>query len=239
MGAKEAKRTGLPERIAIPYTLLISALGIVDDVRRCVSMDLKEVGNCLVLASASFRRDGLEAARAMHHRVAELIRTGKVRAAHDISDGGLAVTVAEMCIASSMGASVSVHRKALADSIFASTATAYLLEMKESILANLASIGVEFHFHHRARRFSFNRDWVYGIIGNQRTFRRIRNTYLRPSRPGQSFHPSPGKDCKILKVHNAIAIQIACKRPFAHAGLRRPAVSSHIEATTVWHPLSR
>jgi hypothetical protein len=48
-----------------------------------------------------------------------------------------------MCIASSMGASVSVHRKVLADSIFASTATAYLLEMKEgdAVDSGLSIIG--------------------------------------------------------------------------------------------------
>src|SRR5207249_10111020 len=35
--------------IVIPPTLLISALGRVPDVRRCVSMDLKEPGNALYL----------------------------------------------------------------------------------------------------------------------------------------------------------------------------------------------
>src|SRR5437764_6271449 len=35
--------------IVIPPTLLISALGQVPDVRRCVSMDLKEPGNVLLL----------------------------------------------------------------------------------------------------------------------------------------------------------------------------------------------
>ena len=33
--------------LAIPPTLLISAIGIVPDVRRCVTMDLKEAGNAL------------------------------------------------------------------------------------------------------------------------------------------------------------------------------------------------
>src|SRR5207244_955494 len=35
--------------IVIPPTLLISALGRVPDVRRCVTMDLKEPGNILFL----------------------------------------------------------------------------------------------------------------------------------------------------------------------------------------------
>ena len=56
MSEQEAKRTGQPRRIAIPGTLLISAVGMVDDVRRCVSMDLKQPDNCLVLASAPVDR---------------------------------------------------------------------------------------------------------------------------------------------------------------------------------------
>src|SRR5437660_8518697 len=39
--------------IAIPPTLLVSALGRVPDVRRCVSMDLKEPGNRLYLVGTT------------------------------------------------------------------------------------------------------------------------------------------------------------------------------------------
>src|SRR5207237_4784174 len=39
--------------IVIPPTLLISALGIVPDVRRCVTMDLKEPGSALLLIGAT------------------------------------------------------------------------------------------------------------------------------------------------------------------------------------------
>jgi phosphoribosylformylglycinamidine synthase len=162
MSAEEARRTGLPERIAIPYTLLISALGIVDDVRQCVSMDLKEPGDCLVVASAAVTGpitgmtdpnrprlvddpnggrkgadDGppFETARATHLRVSALIRGGKVRAAHDVSDGGLAVAMAEMCIASGLGATLNLNAKVYppsADSIFSPVATTYVLEMTET-----------------------------------------------------------------------------------------------------------
>ena len=37
------------EPVSIPPTLLISAIGQIDDVRRCVTMDLKEPGNLLYL----------------------------------------------------------------------------------------------------------------------------------------------------------------------------------------------
>ena len=41
------------ERLDIPHTLLISALGRVPDVRKCVTMDLKEPGNDLYLVGVT------------------------------------------------------------------------------------------------------------------------------------------------------------------------------------------
>ena len=43
---------------------------------------------------------------AIHQRVAGWIRDGAVLAAHDVSDGGLGVAVAEMCIAGGCGATL-------------------------------------------------------------------------------------------------------------------------------------
>ena len=44
--------------LAIPPTLLISAIGQVPDVRRCVTMDLKEPGNLLLLLGMTRLRAG-------------------------------------------------------------------------------------------------------------------------------------------------------------------------------------
>jgi phosphoribosylformylglycinamidine synthase II len=132
MSEEEAERVGLASQIAIPETLLISALGLVDDVTRCVTMDFKEPGNVLVLASLPADRVPLAKARALHQLVYELIAAGRVRAAHDVSDGGLAVAIAEMCIASGLGASVSISRDSYPDSIFSPLATTYVLEMPET-----------------------------------------------------------------------------------------------------------
>ncbi len=131
MSGDESRRTGLPKRIAIPGTLLVSALAQIDDVRRCVSMDFKTPENRLVLASAPVDRAGLEQAASLHHRVARMMNDGKVRSAHDVSDGGLAVALAEMCIASELGAAVELADKGDQDSIFAPEATTYVLETKE------------------------------------------------------------------------------------------------------------
>jgi phosphoribosylformylglycinamidine synthase II len=93
------------EVIRIPSTLLISAIGIVEDVRKCVTMDLKTPGNAVVLVSAKDPKD-LKCLSATHRAMATAIAGGAVASIHDVSDGGVAVAAAEMCIASGLGLSV-------------------------------------------------------------------------------------------------------------------------------------
>jgi len=131
MSADEARRTCLPERIAIPGTLLVSALAQIEDVRHCITMDLKEPGNRLVLASAPVDEYGMEKAKSIHHQISHCIRDGKVRSAHDVSDGGLATTLAEMCIASGLGAAIDLPQEFDQDSMFTPVATTYVLEMTQ------------------------------------------------------------------------------------------------------------
>jgi phosphoribosylformylglycinamidine synthase len=111
--------------ISIPPTLLISALGRVPDVRRCVTMDLKEPGNLLFLVGATRNEMGgshyylvnqlaggavPEAPFALAPRLFQSVHTaiwrGLVRACHDLSEGGLAVGVAEMAFAGGIGTDV-------------------------------------------------------------------------------------------------------------------------------------
>ncbi len=129
MSPEEAKRTGLPKTISIPPTLLISAVAIVEDVNRCVSMNFKTSDHCIAIASAPVNRVGLREAMELHHKVSKLICSGKVAAAHDVSDGGLAVSIAEMCIASGLGATCDVASNTFSDSLFDPISTTYLLEM--------------------------------------------------------------------------------------------------------------
>jgi phosphoribosylformylglycinamidine synthase len=107
--AADAARLGLPERITIPGTLMISALGHIADVSRVTTMDLKSPGHVLALVGPCRIVAGdLSTLKLGHHAVAKWIDEGKICAAHDISDGGLAVAVAEMCIASNLGATINL-----------------------------------------------------------------------------------------------------------------------------------
>jgi phosphoribosylformylglycinamidine synthase II len=90
------------EVLRIPNTLLISTIGVIDDIRRCISMDLKDPreGRVLLVSAGSSR---LEDLAKLHRAVATTIAGGHVRAAHDVSDGGWLTAAAEMCIASGLG----------------------------------------------------------------------------------------------------------------------------------------
>jgi phosphoribosylformylglycinamidine synthase len=109
-------------QISIPSTLLISAISIVDDVNKCVTMDAKRVGNFLFVVGetrnelggshyykirgqlgANVPKVDLETAPKIAERVAAAIAKGLVVSCHDCSEGGLAVALAEMAFAGGLG----------------------------------------------------------------------------------------------------------------------------------------
>lgn len=111
-------------RHAIPPTLLISSLGIMQDASKAVTSDLKRSGNPLYLVGHFDPRLGashyrLAAGReedfdgevpplapdtpSVYHALHRAILQGTVRACHDLSEGGLAVAAAEMCIGGRLG----------------------------------------------------------------------------------------------------------------------------------------
>ena len=98
-------------RHSIPPTLLISALGIVQDVTHAITMDLKEAGNSIYLVGEFTPEskpvpDVPTSTRQVYQALHQAITKGLVRSAHDLSEGGLAVAAAEMCIGGRLGMNV-------------------------------------------------------------------------------------------------------------------------------------
>lgn len=95
-------------RHAIPPTLLISAIGIIQDVNQSITMDLKEAGNFIYLvgefsAEQKSVPDVPSSARQVYLALHHAITNRLIKSAHDLSEGGLAVTAAEMCIGGRLG----------------------------------------------------------------------------------------------------------------------------------------
>ncbi|MDP2043897.1 MAG: AIR synthase-related protein, partial [Candidatus Omnitrophota bacterium] len=109
----------------IPGTLLISAISVMEDVNKSVSMYAKEAGNLIYIVGKT--RDELGGshyydlygavgnhAPKVYHQEAKKIFTalscatkkGLVRAMHDCSDGGIAIALAEMVFSGGLGAQV-------------------------------------------------------------------------------------------------------------------------------------
>jgi len=119
---------GRTVKISVPPTLLISALGIIEDVGKAVTMDLKEPGNLLyVLGETHEELGGSEyfamrgfvdnrvpqvdavSARERYRRLHQAIQEGLVRACHDCSEGGLGVALAEMAFAGGLGLQIDLR----------------------------------------------------------------------------------------------------------------------------------
>lgn len=95
-------------RHSIPPTLLISAIGIIDDVSTAITMDLKAPGNAIYLVGplpiTNYPIPSIpENAPALYRALHQAIKQGLVRSCHDLSEGGLAVSAAEMCIGGRLG----------------------------------------------------------------------------------------------------------------------------------------
>jgi phosphoribosylformylglycinamidine synthase len=128
-----ARRVRETDRLSIPGTLLISALSLIDDVRRCVTSDLKRSGNGLYLVGALPQIGySLVEAAGVHLAVAEAIRRGLTAACHDSSDGGWLAAVAEMAIAGERGVELPGADVARLAAPFAECCAGYVVETADS-----------------------------------------------------------------------------------------------------------
>ena len=125
---------GNRQTIAIPSSLLISAMGQIEDVATCVTMDLKEAGNPVYLVGETKNEMGgshyalvhelsggdvprvdTDLAKRLFAATHRAISERTVRACHDLSEGGLAAAAAEMCFAGELGLDIDVASLGLND----------------------------------------------------------------------------------------------------------------------------
>tara|TARA_B100000214_G_scaffold188098_1_gene135746 strand:- start:1103 stop:1744 length:642 start_codon:yes stop_codon:yes gene_type:complete len=126
----DAKLDG--QKISIPPTLLYTVLGDHQDVRKAVSSDFKDCGDTIFLLGETHQELGaselsymlaeetgggigndvpqIDTTRnlALYRALTSAMDEGLVRSAHDCSDGGLAVAIAECCFGCDGGTTITL-----------------------------------------------------------------------------------------------------------------------------------
>ncbi|MEO0069985.1 MAG: phosphoribosylformylglycinamidine synthase subunit PurL [candidate division WOR-3 bacterium] len=125
------------ESISIPPTLLISAIGVMEDVTKAVSMEAKEPGDLIYVVGETYNELGGSHYYAVLGHIGNNVprvdpykgkrimdalsrATDKrlVRACHDCSEGGIAVAAAEMAFSGGLGIDLHLAKVPLGDKIY-------------------------------------------------------------------------------------------------------------------------
>jgi phosphoribosylformylglycinamidine synthase len=160
----------------ITPTLLITAVGVIPDIRKLVSMELKTLGNPLYIlgqtdyelgSSEYYRLLGFTGktvpkvnpttAKKTFEALTNAIDLSFVRACHDLSEGGLAVAAAEMAFSSNHGIKLHLKKVPKADDInrndfvlFSESNSRFLVEVSRE---------------HKSRFEELMRNCIYAEIG--------------------------------------------------------------------------
>ena len=133
---------------AIPPTPVLMGIGLVNDIRKCVTSDLKENGSIWLIgenkeqmgASLYYRTLGIECPNVpttdfssflpRMEQLIDAIECGEVVACHDISTGGIALSIIEMCM-SGVGAKISLSEDMRSDlELFSESNGRWIVQVK-------------------------------------------------------------------------------------------------------------
>jgi phosphoribosylformylglycinamidine synthase len=143
------------ENICIPPTLLISAIAVMDNTDRAISMDCKLKGNLIYIVGTTnnelggshyFSINGYigntvprvnpTKGKETMNALSNAIEKGLVRACHDLSEGGIGVAAAEMAFAGGLGITIHLGKVPLGEPInrsdfvlFSESNTRFLVEV--------------------------------------------------------------------------------------------------------------
>lgn len=143
------------ESICIPPTLLISAVAVMDNVERAVTMDCKQEDDLIYIIGATLNELGGSQYYGIHGYVGNrvprvdskkgkrlmdtlsaVMEKGMVRACHDLSEGGIGVAAAEMAFAGGLGMVIHLGQVPLGEAmnrddyvLFSESNTRFLVEV--------------------------------------------------------------------------------------------------------------
>jgi len=143
------------ESISIPPTLLISAVAVMDNVERAITMDCKREGDLIYVIGTTWNELGgsqyygihgyvgnrvpkvdSEKGKRLMDTISAVTEKGLVKACHDLSEGGIGVAAAEMAFAGGLGMVINLGQVPLGEAmnrddyvLFSESNTRFLVEV--------------------------------------------------------------------------------------------------------------
>jgi phosphoribosylformylglycinamidine synthase len=150
------------QRRSIPPTLVVTALAHLPQADRAVGTALRNAGTVLILTGRTAREFGGShfnlvtgdesgtvpapdpSAPQRYRRIHELMNEGMIESAHDVSEGGLAVTLAEMSIGGDLGINAKLDNEDECTALFSESLGRIVLEVREeNVPCVLEALGEE------------------------------------------------------------------------------------------------
>jgi len=179
------------ESISIPPTLLISAVAVIDNVERAVTMDCKREGDLVYIIGATRNELGGSQYYGIHGYVgnriprvdskkgkklmdalSSVMEKGLVRACHDLSEGGIGVAAAEMAFAGALGMVIHLGQVPLGEAmnrddyvLFSESNTRFLVEVAPEDRHQFEGMMTGLDFAAVGQVTSTGRLEVYGLNG--------------------------------------------------------------------------
>ncbi len=153
-----------PEFGAIYPTPIIGMTGLVKSLSHVTTMEFKDADDFIILIGETKEELGaseyldvihnlvsgdvpaldLEIERKTQDYILDIIRKGLVKSAHDLGDGGLAVALAESCIAGTLGANISLDLDIRADALlFGESQTRFMLSADQAASDRIVELAAD------------------------------------------------------------------------------------------------
>ena len=181
------------DSICIPPTLLISAVSVISNVNRAISMDCKQEGDLIYIVGATWNELGGSHYYSIHgyignnvpkvnpgrgkqlmNALSTAVEDGLVKACHDCSEGGIAVAAAEMAFAGGLGMEICLREVPLGEPIsrddfvlFSESNTRFLVEVAPEHKTEFENMMTGVDFAAIGRVTNKQGLDVYGISGNR------------------------------------------------------------------------
>lgn len=148
---------------AVPPTPEIAGIGIVEDIRKCVTSDFKADGNPIYLVGAATKKElggseyyevidkeggvvptsDFSVLKSCVDGLLDGMKKGCIASCHDVSEGGLAVCLSEMCIGGDIGCEIdlSSYCEGLRSDVklFSESNTRFVVEVKKDMQKDFES----------------------------------------------------------------------------------------------------